>query len=31
MAEIDKTPKQIVSQLNEYVIGQNAADRKSVV
>mgnify|MGYP003364930706 CR=1 FL=1 len=27
MAEIDKTPKQIVSQLNEYVIGQNAAKK----
>lgn len=27
MAEIDKTPKQIISQLNEYVIGQNAAKK----
>ncbi|MBU7563437.1 ATP-dependent protease ATPase subunit HslU [Pediococcus ethanolidurans] len=27
MAEIDKTPKQIVSELNEYVIGQNAAKK----
>ncbi len=27
MAEIDKTPKQIVRELDEYVIGQNAAKK----
>lgn len=27
MAEIDKTPKQIVSELDEYVIGQTAAKK----
>ncbi len=31
MAEIDKTPKQIVSELNEYVIGQTAAKKAIAV
>ena len=31
MDEMDKTPKQIVAELNKYVIGQDAAKKSIAV